>query len=413
MIIDKEYPATHSMSTAWYIVDEDGNVGIMDVNDDGPSIVNYRETCLADLIFNAKYNEIQNKIDYTEEQILEILSPCEEIHDDIIPHDVVVKIHLSKKDRFFKLLDNPDIKLSFCISEKFGYYMIDASNYISRKAPTFSKILEEDLIKELFQLQHYFIDDINRENDGEITFENDFSSCPFYVYGSGFYNRHCQVRTSIPQHPMKLEQMPECFADEMVKVPLKFSERPTLQIAEYIPFHNYCSVLQSKCFKYHHMELNDGSWGYIMDHFDEEHPIPKIFHICGCNDMETCGFSALPFALENTLYISIMEDYGWKDNTKQKERIESFLEKKNILEYGIFLINPYLTIINDDILDTVSEFYTIQNGVATIEGHIFPIMLESELENNEQRIKEICELPYRGKKLPKVIRQTDLESRVS
>lgn len=51
MIIDKEYPATHSMSTAWYIVDEDGNVGIMDVNENGPSIVNYRETCLADLIF--------------------------------------------------------------------------------------------------------------------------------------------------------------------------------------------------------------------------------------------------------------------------------------------------------------------------------------------------------------------------
>lgn len=236
MIIDKEYPATHSMSTAWYIVDEDGNVGIMDVNDNGPSIVNYRETCLADLIFNAEYNETQNKIDYTEEQILEILSPCEEIHDDIIPLDVVVKIHLSKKDRFFKLLDNPDIKLSFCISEKFGYYMIDASNYISRKAPTFSKILEEDLIKELFQLQQYYIDDINRENDGKITFENDFSSCPFYVYGSGFYNRHCQVRTSIPQHPMKLEQMPECFADEMVKVPLKFSERPTWhKLLQYSP----------------------------------------------------------------------------------------------------------------------------------------------------------------------------------
>ena len=26
MITDKEYPATHSMSTAWYCVDEDGNV---------------------------------------------------------------------------------------------------------------------------------------------------------------------------------------------------------------------------------------------------------------------------------------------------------------------------------------------------------------------------------------------------
>ena len=36
MITDREYPATHSMSTAWYCVDEDGNVGIFDIDDNGP-----------------------------------------------------------------------------------------------------------------------------------------------------------------------------------------------------------------------------------------------------------------------------------------------------------------------------------------------------------------------------------------
>ena len=36
MKIDKEYPATHSMSTAWYCVDEEGNVGIVDIHDNGP-----------------------------------------------------------------------------------------------------------------------------------------------------------------------------------------------------------------------------------------------------------------------------------------------------------------------------------------------------------------------------------------
>ena len=33
MKTNKEYPATHSMSTAWYCVDEDGNVGIFDIDD--------------------------------------------------------------------------------------------------------------------------------------------------------------------------------------------------------------------------------------------------------------------------------------------------------------------------------------------------------------------------------------------
>ena len=36
MITDKEYPATHSMSTAWYAADEDGNVAIIDYNENGP-----------------------------------------------------------------------------------------------------------------------------------------------------------------------------------------------------------------------------------------------------------------------------------------------------------------------------------------------------------------------------------------
>ena len=36
MKTNKEYPATHSMSTAWYCVDEDGNVGIFDIEDNGP-----------------------------------------------------------------------------------------------------------------------------------------------------------------------------------------------------------------------------------------------------------------------------------------------------------------------------------------------------------------------------------------
>ena len=36
MKIDKEYPATHSMSTSWYCVDDNGNVAIIDFNENGP-----------------------------------------------------------------------------------------------------------------------------------------------------------------------------------------------------------------------------------------------------------------------------------------------------------------------------------------------------------------------------------------
>ena len=50
MKIDKEYPATHSMSTAWYIVDDEGNIGIMDYNENGPVPWGIGENSTMDLV---------------------------------------------------------------------------------------------------------------------------------------------------------------------------------------------------------------------------------------------------------------------------------------------------------------------------------------------------------------------------
>ncbi|MBO7287706.1 MAG: hypothetical protein J6U85_05680 [Bacteroidales bacterium] len=36
MIIDREYPATHSMATSWFAIDADGNVAILNFDDNGP-----------------------------------------------------------------------------------------------------------------------------------------------------------------------------------------------------------------------------------------------------------------------------------------------------------------------------------------------------------------------------------------
>ena len=32
----KEFPATHSMSTQWFVVDEEGNIGLFDFDENGP-----------------------------------------------------------------------------------------------------------------------------------------------------------------------------------------------------------------------------------------------------------------------------------------------------------------------------------------------------------------------------------------
>ena len=40
----KEYPATHSMSTAWFYADENGEVAIIEFEDNGPVPENVSNT---------------------------------------------------------------------------------------------------------------------------------------------------------------------------------------------------------------------------------------------------------------------------------------------------------------------------------------------------------------------------------
>ncbi len=48
----KEYPATHSMWTAWFAIDADGNVAIMECDDNGPAPISTSEDATSgDLIY--------------------------------------------------------------------------------------------------------------------------------------------------------------------------------------------------------------------------------------------------------------------------------------------------------------------------------------------------------------------------
>ena len=49
MLIDKEYPATHSNDTAWFCVDLDGNIAVFDIEENGPTPNDFEgEHCIAD-----------------------------------------------------------------------------------------------------------------------------------------------------------------------------------------------------------------------------------------------------------------------------------------------------------------------------------------------------------------------------
>ena len=99
MITDKEYPATHSMSTSWYVADEDGNVGIMDFNENGPVPWQTEENCIESLIYGHNEEDENNTflpIALTDEQIDDLMENPHSPEDEELWFDRIIQIDLGK-----------------------------------------------------------------------------------------------------------------------------------------------------------------------------------------------------------------------------------------------------------------------------------------------------------------------------
>ena len=143
MITDKEYPATHSMSTAWYCVDEDGNVGIFDICDYGPvpdgtkGDGNVNDMLWHDL--SSKGEDCVRDLNLTMEQISPMLMPLEEPDNwednsfedeswvcNYSWHEVIIKIDMNKLPILIEAasMDEDDCEI-VCLSRKDGYFFVD------------------------------------------------------------------------------------------------------------------------------------------------------------------------------------------------------------------------------------------------------------------------------------------------
>ena len=138
MKLEKEYPATHSMSTAWYVADEEGNVGIMDFNENGPVPWQTEpETAVDYLVFRHEEDykqKIYLNIDLTDEQIDDLLgaphSP-ENLQDVSYWFDCVLQIDRDKENVFLELANNQDFEIELIrINEKSKNQKYRNNNYM-------------------------------------------------------------------------------------------------------------------------------------------------------------------------------------------------------------------------------------------------------------------------------------------
>ena len=279
MKTDREYPATHSMSTAWYIVDDEGNVGILDYNENGPVPHAIPEEDIECLVWglwddNKKYKHVT--IQLTRDQIYENLSKPYPPSEEKLWFQCVVRIDINKRERFLQLANK--VSECICISEEEGLYIFDAfrckddSDAIIKDS-ALDIMLKENLIIENYRIPMFDNDDTfnNETNVPEHT--KNYESCSYFIYHQPYWEEYLPQKMSKPQFPVKISQLPDELKDKVHKIPGNFNDLETFQIAEFYPSYTTHSLIDPIYLidgnEYELLPLPDGSKAYLLS---EEQP---------------------------------------------------------------------------------------------------------------------------------------------
>lgn len=474
----KEYPATHSMSTAWYVADEDDNVGIMDFNENGPVPWQIEQTCIEDLILG-HWEDYQNNqkipIELTDDQIDDLMSTPYSPEKEETWWDCVIQIDTTKVDEFLELANNSDFRLECCLSETRGLYSIDANHCTSEtqiegqyqilETSSLKKMLDKKIILQVFKKQDYWMED--EWVDEKVVHTKEFDNAPYYIFHQPYWTGELPVCMNVPEHPVKLDQLPEKLRRRVLCLPVKFKETKNFQIAEWHP----CSVstgydspteVVDGC-EYELLPLTNDNQAYLCT----EIILPSIFiHYCSerekydCTECEyycrTCEdhcFTNKPTVLSITnpleewdysrqiksdflipfsIWLSFLPKIPYKirctPSQWSSQKYESWPSKKDIrkhlsghrllelfrknkqwLEDQVARFNPRVILISGAAEAIMRAVYSFGQNQITVNGTAYPMYLLSEMESHREEIERLASLPYQGKHIPHIISVEEME----
>ena len=268
----KEFPATHSMSTEWFVVDEDGNIALFAFEEDGPVPIDipiesnsYLMTAEED--FGEKDSNNIEYLELTDEQVEELMSDAVSpenynIKDD---HCLFVQVDEEHKKEFLEVFID---EIDFCLSHKHGIYFLSClfgydqpEFYRNRALNTFYKTVKRVV---------YIYDGAYCDEDFSGT-ETKWP-LPFYCYYQP-YNSQLELakRTNVPKYPFKEEQISERQRKKLIRIPVKFSECTGFQIAQYAICRWRSGVYEEIDNKlYTKFPKTEGGYCYILDEQNKE-----------------------------------------------------------------------------------------------------------------------------------------------
>ena len=254
MKTNKEYPATHSMSTAWYCVDEEGNVGVIDIDDNGPvPIGEYRDNSVDDVLwddFSSDEGECFTIMNLLPEQVMPMLEvdnnkgEWKKEDDNLWSNsqwmEVIIKIDMAKLDVFKKAIsfDRDTFRSPICLSKDLGIFYVDL--FFNKQGVELME--SNNVIIEKYKPLMYWAPADNDEKSKE-RYDSETNKYPFYIYLQDYWPyEKPAIRQNNPQTPMKLWQLPKDIQAKIKKLPLKFRATERIQLAELMPVEHIWSV---------------------------------------------------------------------------------------------------------------------------------------------------------------------------
>ena len=461
MKVDKEYPATHSMSTAWYAADKEGNVAIIDYNDNGPVPWETEQTCIKDLIYGHYENNQTHdfiSVDLTDDQIDDLMENPHQPEDEDIWCDCIFEIDLEQEAEFLELAKNPDIRIELCVSKKRGLYSVccfdctkeRGKKYVVIESSTLKKMIDRGMVKQIYKAKDFSIND--EWKDEKLVFERQFSSAPYFIYGQPYWNELLAERLNLPANPVKLSQFPPALRRRIPRVPIKFSECQKFQIAEWIPCCFKGEEISINGFVYQPIVLTNGTKAYVytsqggikfFDYCSEKtkYDCKECSHACCTvhgsefSDKPTVMFVFHPFSdydygmcvrsdviIRHSIRIPLLHKIPFKhpkgywmskDDAMKKVTEDMltnyFLRNFRHFEEMVLRFNPQVIILEQKTKDILSQQYFIDERNIRIKDSLFPYYMSADIETYREEITKLALHPYRGIEMPYMISLEEME----
>lgn len=263
MKTSKEYPATHSMATAWYCVDEEGNVGVFEIEDNGPKPEGWEEDLdVNDLLwhdFSCDGEDGIKDLCLTPEQIKPLLKPLNvpdkwehkkmtctsyllegrkkvteySYFSNASWNDVIIKIDMEKLKLLLQAVSMDKDKTEIvCLSRKDGYFFVN----LSLNQEGVELLEKHNVVLARYHAPYYYYEDWETDTNVLAQREDEYNRMPIFIYQQDYWpSEGAATRMSNPANPMKKEQLPQKIRERITQLPVKFREAKTIQLAEFVP----------------------------------------------------------------------------------------------------------------------------------------------------------------------------------